>query len=546
MNQTSRLRKLSITLFTLMFFAGVLAGQIHAAETKYTCPMHPHYISDTFGTCPICNMDLVEIGAGVAGAEAEDEHGLHLPEHMVQRTGVRTAPAETAYFGRAIRSFGEVVVNQRLQIDVSLRVEGWIEDLVVNAEGDEVVKGSLLFKFYSPQLIAAQQDYLTALSSGNKDRVQVTEDRLLSLGVQQSVISRIKKAGKPIRNLPFYAAQNGRVERIAIRQGSYLRPGVIAMQIQGYDQVWIQVNLAEQDISFVKKDSRVNVDFPNLAVSKENVKIDYIAPTVDPDTRTAQLRLIMDNPEGYVRPGAYADVMIMTDIAPRLAIPYEGVLQNKEGSYVILQRDDGTYQAREVKTGLQYKGLVHVEEGLAAGEQVVVSGHFLIDSESSLRESFKRMEKLALSLAKLEVSEHQLVLLNHLVEGALYAHEQLAAGNLPQPNMLDAAEQSARKLIPEVKGTRLAFVVDDFLAAIEKRNENITISSWQTLLADSTASLTPWVVEGRPRYYAELGLTLFTTVDGRAWIQFKGEMQNPYGSVEAVEHRLEGDNVSSS
>ncbi len=544
MKRSKELRFILVTLLTLTTLLIIPAATVYAETVKYTCPMHPHYISDVFGTCPICGMDLVEMEAGAETDSGEEEHGLHLPEHMIQHTGIRSKKVETAYFGRSIRSYGEVVVNQRLQNDISLRVEGWIEDLVVNAEGDEVTPDSLLFRFYSPQLIAAQQDFLTALSSGHEGRIRVTEDRLYSLGVQKKVISDLRKSRKMIRTMPYYAGQKVSVEKISVRQGSYLRAGAIAMRIQGYEHVWIRVNLAEQDISFVKKESRVDVDFPNLGIHRENVKIDYIAPTIDPATRTAQMRLILDNPDGIIRPGAYVDVTIMTDISPRLAIPYEAVLQNKEGHYVIIERDDGTFQAREIKIGMQYKGLIEAQAGLMEGERVVVSGQFLIDSESSLRESFARMEKLSLSLAALEVREDQLVLINHLLEGTLYIHEELVAGRLPQPRILDAAEQAALKLDHEVKGTRLAYVVEDFLSALQDRGDVMTESGWRTILAESTAALTPWIIEGRPRYYKELGLTFFTTKDGRSWLQFAGDMLNPYGTDSAHEHPLDGNMFS--
>ncbi|WP_419176262.1 efflux RND transporter periplasmic adaptor subunit [Desulfosediminicola sp.] len=534
-------------LCTLTLLFTLLSGFIHAAETQYTCPMHPHYISDSFGTCPICGMDLVELEGGAVIEGDEAEHGLTLPPYMIQRTGVRIKPAETAYFGRSIRSFGEVVVNQRLQTDVSLRVEGWIEELIVNAEGDEVEPESLLFRFYSPQLIAAQQDYITALSSGITDRVRVTEDRLRSLGVQKKVVEEIRNRRQIKPSLPYYAEQKGSVENISIRQGSYLRPGAIAMRIQSYEKVWVRVNLAEQDISFVNRESRVDVDFPSIGIHRENVTIDYISPAVEEATRTAQMRLILENPDGIIRPGTYVDVTIMSDIRPRLAVPYESVLQNKEGSYVILERGDGTYQAREILTGLQYKGLMEVQAGLAEGDQVVVSGQFLIDSESSLRESFRRMEKLALSLAELDVSEHQLVLLNHMVEGTLYVHEELIAGRLPNPQLLDVAEQSAQKLYHEMKGSRLAFVAEDFLATLQDRAGIMTFSGWRELLAGSVEAIEPWVLEGRPRYYNELGLAFFTTEDRRSWIQLAGDIQNPFGDdVTAREIPLDDNNLKGS
>lgn len=525
---------LILTVSLLLLYTVVL----YATEIKYTCPMHPHYISDTFGTCPICGMDLVEVETE-DNAGHEDEHGLKLPEYMIQRTGVRTSFVETAYFGRSIRSFGEVVVNRRLQSDIALRVEGWIEELVVSAEGDEVEPGSLLFRFYSPQLVSAEQDYLGALASGNRERIDATQDRLFSLGLGEKVIKQIRDNGEPIRALPFYAGQAGQVENIMVRQGSYLKPGSVALSIQGYTKVWVQVDLAEQDISFVTKDSRVDVSFPNLGISHQNVAIDYVSPKVDPATRTAQLRLIMDNPEGIIRPGAYADVMIMTDISPRLAVPYESVLKNKDGSYVIIQKENGLFQAREIETGLKYRGFVEVKAGLAAGEKVVTSGQFLIDSESSLRESFQRMEKLSLSLTDLGVSKDQLALLNHMVEGTMYLHEQLTAGSFPEPQVLDAAEQAARKLKHQIQGTRLIYIVDDFLAALKDREKVMTVSGWQDVLANGVEALSEWVVEARPAYYRELGLAFFRGGDGRNWIQFDGEMLNPYGRTDGVKVNLD-------
>ncbi len=538
MKRTIRYHNAITSLAGLVMILVLLTGSIQAEVTKYTCPMHPHYISDTFGSCPICGMDLVEVEAGTIDSASEEEHGLHLSTQMIQHTGVRSKAAETAHFGRSIRSFGEVVVNQRLQTDISLREEGWIEKLIVNAEGDEVEHDTLLFKFYSPQLVAVQQDYLAALSAGNSGRIRVTEDRLRSLGIQDRVVKEISRGRAVIRSLPYYAGQKGRVENILIRQGGYMRPGTIAMRIQGYEKVWIQVNLAEQDIGFVKSDSRVNVEFPSLGMEREGVVIDYIAPSVDPATRTAQVRLVLDNPDGSIRPGSYVNVAIMTEISPRLAIPTESILQNKEGNYVILEREDGTFQAREIKTGLQYKGLTEVQAGLREGEKVLVSGQFLIDSESSLRESFRRMEKLALSLAEQEVSDEQLVLLNHMVEGALYLHEELAAGSHPKPEMLDAAEQAARKLQHELQGSRLIYMVDDFLDALNGRAEIMIISGWRDLLAKSTAALLPWMNEGRPDYYKELGLTVYVTKDSRSWVQFTGDVLSPFGEVEAHETPL--------
>ena len=533
---------LLIALIIILIFV-----PLYAEETKYTCPMHPHYISETMGSCPVCGMDLVPIQ--IEGRDEEpgkDDKVMQLSSHLVQTTGLRREAAEMASFGRLIRSFGEVVPNQRLQTDISLRTEGWVEDLIVNAPGDRVEAGDILFKLYSPELVSAQQDYISALKRGNRERITITKNRLSSLGVHGSAINLVAKNRKILQAVPYYAPRGGRIENLKIRQGSYLRPGDIALRIQSYTTVWVDVSLAEQDISYVTTDSRVSAAFPSLALQMDQVPIDYISPTVDPRTRTAKLRLLVDNTEGNIRPGAYADVEIRTDIRPRLSIPYEAVLQNKQGSYVIVEVEKGSFQARRVVLGMENKGRVEVLTGLEEGEMVVSSGQFLIDSESSLRESFHKMQKMSASLAEVKLSKEQMILINHIVEAGLYIHEQLALQQLPSPDVVNAGALAAATLLPEVEGSRLAYIVDDAHTLLADIQDNITISDWRDLLARLSETLRPWVVEGMPEYYRDLGLVLFKTEAGQYWLQFAGAGKNPYGGgpfTEVVLGRLQAGEV---
>lgn len=501
---------------------------LHAEETKYTCPMHPHYISETMGSCPICGMDLVPIQIESRDEESGKETVMSLSSHLVQTTGLRREVVEMASFGRLIRSFGEVVANKRLQTDISLRTEGWVEELIVNAPGDKVEVGDILFRLYSPDLVSAQQDYISALNRGDKERIAITKNRLSSLGVQTSAIKLIAEKRKILHAVPYFASRGGRIENLRIRQGSYLRPGDIALRIQSYDTVWVDVSLAEQDISFVNTSSQVRVAFPSLTQHMDLVPIDYISPTVDPKTRTAELRLLVENTNGNIRPGAYADVEISTDIRSRLSIPYESVLQNKQGSYVIVEVEKGSFQAREVVLGMKNKGRIEVQSGLKEGETIVTSGQFLIDSESSLRESFHKMQKMSASLSEVKLSKEQMVLINHIIESGLYVHEKLAVKQFPSPDGITAGAQAAAKLLPEVEGTRIAYIVKDSLHLLSDVQDNITLSDWRVLLATLIETLRPWVVEGKPDYYRELGLALFETDTGQYWLQFAGAGKNPY------------------
>jgi len=179
---------IALTLVLVVFpFASL------AEETKYTCPMHPQIISDHEGSCPICGMDLVPLQSHDESEHEESSTQMNMEEKptitvsssIIQNTGIRTAKVTSQKFGKDIRSFGVVEDNQRLSKDISSRVEGWIEEIKITAVGDEVKKGDLLFKLYSPETVSAQKDYLSAFSSGFKGRITSSEKRLKSLGLQE-------------------------------------------------------------------------------------------------------------------------------------------------------------------------------------------------------------------------------------------------------------------------------------------------------------------------------------------------------------------------
>ena len=203
-------------------------------------------------------------------------------------------------------------------------------------------------------------------------------------------------------------------------------------------------------------------------------------------------------------------------------------MQNKQGSYVIVEKGGGSFQARPVVLGLVNKGRVEVQAGLKEGEMVVTSGQFLIDSESSLRESFQKMQKMSAGLSELKLNNEQMVLINHMLESGLYIHEQLAEKNLPSPDIVSTGAKAAAKLLPEVEGTRLAYIAKDTVDLLSDIQDKITLSDWRDLLAKLTETLEPWVAEGKPDYYRDLGIALFTTETGEHWLQFAGDGKNPY------------------
>lgn len=322
---------------------------------------------------------------------AEPSVGVAVSQNVMQTIGVRTSPVRMEDFGRAVSAFGAVEENTRLQSVVAARVDGWIEGLAVTAVGDAIEKGDLLFRLYSPDLIAAQQDFLVAAKSGSDARAASAARRLKSLGLQDETIAALKARGSIEERAPVYADRNGVVSALDVREGAFVRPGGRIAAIQDYSEVWVIASLAEQDLAGIRPGLPVNVDFPNIPGAERKGSVDYVYPTVDPKTRTGAVRIVLDNEDDILRPGAYANVLITVDAGERLAVPSEAVLRDSRGAHVVIALGEGRFAPAEVETGIAAMGVTEIISGLEAGDEVVVSGQFLIDSESSLRESFRKM-----------------------------------------------------------------------------------------------------------------------------------------------------------
>ncbi len=511
-----------------------------AQAEQYTCPMHPHYVADRPGTCPICGMDLVELegeddGAAMESMDKSDTGGMErttvtIDPETIQNTGIRTEEAQMASFGTLVRSYGDVTENVRLQFDISARVEGWVEDLKVQAMGDEVKEGDLLFNLYSPALISAQQDLIGALGTGYKGRIDSAAKRLVSLGMQKRAIEEVKKRRKAFQSVPYYAESDGLVSAMNVRDGTYAKPGMNLMTLQNYDTVWVDVSVAEQDIPYITKETKAQVSLPALGLKGQQAAIDYIYPTIDRATRTGRIRLVLDNADGKLKPGAYADVELETGVDRRLSIPGDAILKSKDGDFVVVAMDQGRFQPRKILAGLKYKGRTEVLDGLAEKDKVVVSGQFLIDSESALRESFRKMQRMQMPLALLDMTDDQLAMIDHLIDAAIYIQKELTAGRTPNPNMIMPAITLGDHLMPVFRGTKLQFVLEDAEMALKAAQDNVTDKEWQSSLNNLVTALKPWLLEGKPQHYKSKGMQFYMAHGlDTYWLQLGDEVENPYG-----------------
>jgi Cu(I)/Ag(I) efflux system membrane fusion protein len=502
--------------------------------------MHPHYIStDPNGSCPICGMDLVPVSADSGAAQGDGS--IAVASEMIQTMGIRTAEAQVTDFGETLRAFGVVETNERLENVAASRLEGWIENLTVRAEGDTVRPGALLYRVYSPDLIAAQKDYLNSLEIGNENRIAAVRQRLRSLGMQNAPIERLLQNRKVIERVPVYAEAGGTVAELQVREGDYIKPGTPILRLQSYSGVWVMASIPETDLPLIDTGLQVRLNFPSAPEAPAEGVVDYIYPTIDPKTRTARVRIEVDNAAGYLRPGAYADISMNLGGEMRLSVPTEAILRDSRGGHVIVALGDGRFAGRTVRTGVSANGRTEILAGLTPGEQVVASGQFMLDSEVNLREGLSRLQAPPAMVAgpdtplsRLPVDASTLAEIDHFTDMALYFHEALTDRYRIDPYFVDPALDLGETLRTRFADTKLVPILENAEIALRAAKEAREGEALAAELARLMSAIEPWLLQGAPVNYRDAGLSLFRDLEsGRLWLQETGNPANPYGDGEA-------------
>ena len=361
-------------------------------DPKYVCPMHPQIVRDKPGTCPICGMVLVKkMMDSMTGKHPE----VRLSGAVVQTMGVRTAKVGRGTLWKHIRTVGRVEYDETRIAHVHPRAEGWIEGLELRAEGEPVTKGQELAQLYSPDILSAQVDFLIALEPGSgikRDRTDKARNLLRLLDVPDPVIRDLERSHATRNTVPVLAPINGIVTKMAAREGMFVTKSTEMFTVADLSQVWVMVDVFEHQIDWIKPGLPAEITVPAHPGRKWEGVVDYLYPDLDPKTRTLQVRLVFPNPELSLKPNMFADVVIFG--GPKkdvLKIPREALIVTGERETVVRALDNGRFQPVDVVTGMQPGEEVQILSGLNEGDEIVVSGQFLIDSESNLQASFMRM-----------------------------------------------------------------------------------------------------------------------------------------------------------
>jgi Cu(I)/Ag(I) efflux system membrane fusion protein len=317
-------------------------------------------------------------------AEAEDT-GLVVPPGRQQALGVTLVEARRQDLVRWIEATGLVAVNQRAVSVVAPRVEGWIEELLVDATGDRVLGGAPLARVYSPDLIQAQVNYRVAAQDGAAKSAGLAE-RLRLLGLADSEIARLAAGGDVAQTAVLVAPRDGTVMQKMATDGMYFAAGTPLLEIADLSVVWVIAEVYERDLSLIVQGAPVEVLLDSYPARSFTGTVQAILPEIMLDTRTAQVRVELANAEGLLRPGMFARVRLRAlAAADAVVVPRSAVLDAGRSQVVLVALGDGRFEARPVVLGAAADGLVEVREGLRAGEQLVEAAAFLIDAESNMR-----------------------------------------------------------------------------------------------------------------------------------------------------------------
>ncbi len=393
----------------------------------YTCTMHPSVHEKQPGKCPICSMDLVPVMKKPAVKESEKKVDLTFVVSPVkqQLIGVKFSTAEVLPLQKTIRAVGRIEYNERKVAVMNLKISGWIQNLYVDYTGQFVRKGQPLFDIYSPELVSTQEEYLLALkavidqkmmskpdtlgasisteskSTSNPgvlvnpaEVLKTARQRLLLWDITEEQIAELEKRGKSDTYLTIYSPISGYVINKTALKGMHVEPGMELYKIADLSTVWLYADVYEYELPYVKVGQEAEVKLAYYPSQLFKGRITYVFPYLNPNTRTARVRIEFPNREGKLKPEMYADAEIRVNLGKKLAIPESAVLDTGVRQIVFVDKGDGLFEVRFVKLGARAEGLYEIKEGLKTGERVVSYANFLIDAESKVQGVLQRIEMI--------------------------------------------------------------------------------------------------------------------------------------------------------
>ncbi len=370
----------------------------------YHCGMHLWITSDKPGKCPICGMNLTP----VYKKDGMNEKGvIQIDPSMVQNIGVKTEAVMKRKLKHSIRTTGIVDYSETRQSYITTKFSGYIEKLYVDYTGKAVQKGQPLFDIYSPELVAAQQEYLQAISykkkisasndpsaiSSGEELLQSAKRKLLLWDISAQQINQVEQTGEVKKSLTIYSPFSGVVIEKSVFEGMQVQAGMNLLKLADISEMWVYADVYANELGWVKIGEVAELELPYGAGINLHGKISYIAPFIQEQSRTAKVRAEFSNTNQLLKKDMYVTVNIQSPVSVgAVAIPEQAVIHSGTRDVVVLSLGNGKFKSVDVKLGALADGYYEVKEGLSEGDTIVTSSQFLLDSESNLKAGTSSMQ----------------------------------------------------------------------------------------------------------------------------------------------------------
>jgi len=359
------------------------------AGIYYTCSMHPQVMEDKPGKCPICGMTLI----AVSKITASMSDGISLNQEQIQLGNIHTDTIHNGFAGNKMTLTGTLNFDQKKLSSLNARVEGRITTLYFKNIGDYVHKGDKLYDIYSEELNSAKQEYVTILLQKNIDitlvnypaLVEAAKEKLVLWGMSNDQINQLEKTKEASTETSFYSNQDGYITNLNIKEGDYVTEGGSVMQLADMSTLWAEAQVYTSQLASFDQNGTATVQIPDLNDLQINGHIDFVNPEIDPNTRINLVRVTIPNLNKQLHPGMPVYVLLNGNQHAAISLPVDAVLRDANGAVIWIETKPGTYHPRMVKTGVEDGDLIEILSGLQAGEVVVTTGAYLLNSEYIFR-----------------------------------------------------------------------------------------------------------------------------------------------------------------
>ena len=372
------------------WYAARLSPSRHAEDAAqgrkilfYQSPMHPWVKSDQPGQCTVCGMDLVPVFQGGAGSDKVTPGIVMLPTGSPNVIGVQTGEVKKQRLARTLRVAGMIGEDESRHGIISAPVEGRIDGLAMNHEGQPISRRQPIATIFSRTLLSAANDYKLALDQGGA-AVDQAKRRLEQYGLVWEQISAIPQRQPDDLYFGILAPLTGTIVKSYVNEGQFVKEGEKLFEIADFTRMWCMFTVYEQDLPLIHERQIVTVRVPTLPGEEMKARVGFISPNLDEVTRSARVRVVLENPERRLKNKTFAEGIIELDAPEVLAIPRSAVLWAGSTPRVYVEMAPGSYEQRNVKLGRAGDALWEVLEGLKEGERVVLSGNMLIDGQAQL------------------------------------------------------------------------------------------------------------------------------------------------------------------